>query len=134
MSKEENADRLRLPGAYKRLNERYPDFARAYHLVGDAAHRAGPLNERERRLVKLALSVASRQEGGVHAQARKALLAGISPEELRQVVLLAMTNIGFPAMAATMTWVDEVIEDAGNAAGSDAAPPAGPGVELELED
>ena len=127
-------DYLRLPGAYRRMNERFPDFARAYQLLGDAAHRAGPLEERERRLVKLALAVGARQEGAVHAQARKALLAGVTPEEIRQVVLLAVTNVGFPSVTATMTWVDEVIEDAGNAASSDAAPPAGPGVELDLED
>jgi alkylhydroperoxidase/carboxymuconolactone decarboxylase family protein YurZ len=34
---------------------------------------------------------------------------GISPDELRHVVLLAFTTAGFPTMIAAMKWVEEVI-------------------------
>ena len=110
--------RMRLPQAYQRVMDRHPEVARQYLALGDAAHQAGPLSERERRLVKLALSIGGRLEGGVHSQARKCLQHGVSPEDLRHVALLATTTIGWPSMVATMTWIDDVIASAEGDEGS----------------
>ena len=41
---------------------------------------------------------------------RRALEGGCSPEDIRHVVVLATTTLGFPSMMATMTWVDDVLE------------------------
>ena len=41
--------------------------------------------------------------GAVHAHTRLALQAGASPDEIRHVVLLALTTIGFPSMMAART-------------------------------
>jgi alkylhydroperoxidase/carboxymuconolactone decarboxylase family protein YurZ len=88
----------------------HPDVARAYDALGDAARKAGPLTEREIALVKLALSMGARLEGGVHAHARKALAAGVEPEALRQTAILALPTLGFPHMMAALSWVDETAE------------------------
>jgi alkylhydroperoxidase/carboxymuconolactone decarboxylase family protein YurZ len=58
--------------------------------------------------VKLALAVGARLEGGVHAQVRKALEAGVTPAELHHVALLAMPTIGFPASMAALSWIDDL--------------------------
>ncbi len=49
-------------------------------------------------------------EGAVHAHARKALGAGVTPDELRHAAVLAVTTLGFPRMMATLTWGEDMIE------------------------
>ena len=99
----------RLPSAYERFQQEYPTVWEAYDALGAAAHAAGPLDGRSRQLVKLALAVAIRSEGATHAHTRKCLEAGISAEEIRQVVLLSIPTIGYPAAMAAMTWVDDIL-------------------------
>ena len=99
----------RLPSAYERFQQEYPTVWEAYDALGAAAHAAGPLDGKSRQLVKLALAVAIRSEGATHAHTRKCLEAGISAEEIRQVVLLSIPTIGYPAAMAAMTWVDDIL-------------------------
>jgi 4-carboxymuconolactone decarboxylase len=101
---------VNLPEPYKEVRERYPEVAKAYDALGDATHEAGPLSERERRLVKLAMSIGAGHEGATHSHTRKALQHGISEDEVRHAVVLATTTLGFPAMVRALTWVEDVIE------------------------
>ena len=89
-----------------------PEVAKAYESLGKAV-RGGPLTEREVALVKLAMSLGARLEGGAHAHARKALAAGVEPEALEHVALLAIPTLGFPAAMAGRAWVRDVVEDDG---------------------
>ena len=54
-----------LPGAAGELAEQHPDLWSAYAALGKACAEAGPLSDRERRLVKLALAVGAASEGAV---------------------------------------------------------------------
>lgn len=105
----------KLPATYRKFVETYPDIARAYQHLGDTIHQQGPLTDRERSLVKLALAVGSQQEGAVHSQTRKAIDHGLSAEEIRQVVLLGMTTLGFPRTIAALTWVNDLLDQKGAA-------------------
>lgn len=91
--------------------EKYPDVAKGYEALGDAVHKAGPLEEKTRALVKLGISTGARLEGAVHAHARKALAAGVTADEMRHAVILSLPTIGLPSMMAAMSWIDDVIED-----------------------
>lgn len=102
---------MALPKRFQQFTEKYPAVAQAYEQLGDAVHGAGPLDEKTRALVKLAISTGARLEGAVHAHARKALAAGVKPEELRHAVMLSLPTIGLPSMMAALSWVDDVIED-----------------------
>ena len=87
----------------------FPAVAEAYAALGSAAHDGGPLDERTRRLVKLAIAIGGRLEGAVRAQARAAVAAGISHTEMDHLILLAVTTVGLPSAVAARTWVrDEV--------------------------
>ena len=44
------------------------------------------------------------------SNARKALAAGASPDEVRQVGILAITTCGFPTAIAGLGWIDEVLK------------------------
>jgi 4-carboxymuconolactone decarboxylase len=99
------------PKRFQKFTSDYPDVARAYEDLGTAVHAAGPLDARTRALVKLGISTGARLEGAVHSHVRKAIEAGVEPEELRQVALLALPTIGLPSMMAALSWIDETIDN-----------------------
>lgn len=98
-----------LPHVYVGFREDYPAVAGALDALAEATDGAGPLDERAARLVKLGLAVGALAEGSVRSNARKALAAGASPEEVRQVAMLAITTCGFPTAIAGLGWIDEVL-------------------------
>jgi 4-carboxymuconolactone decarboxylase len=102
---------MAIPKRFQKFTEDYPDVANAYEALGNAVHSAGPLDDKTRALIKLAISTGARFEGAVHSHARKALKSGVTPEEMRHTVLLALPTIGLPSMMAALSWIDDIIED-----------------------
>lgn len=100
-----------VPKRFQRFTEEFPTVAKAYEELGDAVHNAGPLDEKTRALIKLAISTGARLEGAVHSHTRKAIKSGCTPDELRQVALLSLPTIGLPSMMAALSWVDDILED-----------------------
>jgi 4-carboxymuconolactone decarboxylase len=98
-----------LPGVYKDFVKQYPEINQGYDALANACHKAGPLDKKSRRLIKLGVAIGMNSEGGVRSHARRALEEGCTPEEVRHVVLLAFTTAGFPYMIAAYKWVEEVI-------------------------
>lgn len=99
-----------LPKRFERLKQDYPDIASAYEKLGNAVHSSGPLDDKTRSLIKLAISAGAGLEGAVHSHTSKAIELGISKEEIRQTVLLALPTIGLPSTMAAMSWVDDVLD------------------------
>jgi alkylhydroperoxidase/carboxymuconolactone decarboxylase family protein YurZ len=98
-----------LPDVYVRLRERFPQVAEAVDALGHATAAAGPLDERTQRLVKLGIAIGALAEGAVRSNARRALDAGASKEEILHVAALTITTRGFPAAVAAFSWVEEVL-------------------------
>ncbi len=96
------------PRHFKRLAERYPGYVEAVEQLGETVKSAGPLDERTCHLVQLAAAAASRSEGAVHSHARRALGAGASREQVEHALLCLTSTIGFPAVSAAMSWVDDL--------------------------
>jgi alkylhydroperoxidase/carboxymuconolactone decarboxylase family protein YurZ len=96
-----------LPNSISTFQEKHPAVWEAFARLGEACHETGPLDEKTRRLVKLALAVGLRHEGAVHSATRNALKSGITREELEHVAILAITTIGWPGANAAMTWIDD---------------------------
>jgi len=109
MEKKSRSPKNGLPQYYQQFGRKYPTVARAYEALGEATQQAGPLDPKTRALVKLALAVGAWREGAVHSHVRRALVAGCAADEVRHVVLLATTTIGFPSMMAAMSWVEDVL-------------------------
>lgn len=103
-----NAPDTRLPGAAEHMAVEYPQLWEAFQQLGEQASRAGPLDERTRRLIHLALAIAAGSEGAAHSHARRALAQGISLEELEHVPVLAITTIGWSQAIKGMTWVRDI--------------------------
>ncbi len=91
------------------LARKAPEVWDSYASLGKAVAEAGPLDDHTRRLIKLALAIGARSEGATHSHARQALESGVSPLELRQVALLAITTLGFPAAMAGWSWIKDCI-------------------------
>lgn len=98
-----------LPNVYLKFRDGFPGVAKALDGLGEAVDAAGPLDERTARLVKLGLAIGAAAEGSVRSNVRKSLAAGATPDEVRQVALLAITTCGFPLAIAGAGWIDEVL-------------------------
>jgi alkylhydroperoxidase/carboxymuconolactone decarboxylase family protein YurZ len=94
-----------LPKSVNQFSRQYPKIWEAFNELGERCHEAGPLDEKTRRLVKLALSIGAGLEGATHSAVRGARRAGITADEINHVALLAITTLGFPAAARAMTWI-----------------------------
>jgi alkylhydroperoxidase/carboxymuconolactone decarboxylase family protein YurZ len=63
------------------------------------------------------MAIGIRSEGAVHSHVRKALEAGVSPDEIRHAVLLGMPTIGLPTTVAAFTWVGDILESRSKSGG-----------------
>src|SRR5215210_3500524 len=77
-----------LPEVYQQFERRFPTVKEAFDALGAAEHDAGPLGERERRLIKLGIAVGAQSEGGVRSHVRKLLGIGVSEEEVLHTIVL----------------------------------------------
>jgi alkylhydroperoxidase/carboxymuconolactone decarboxylase family protein YurZ len=101
------------PAAFVQFINRFPKLGNAWDVMREAETEAGPMDEKTRRLVKLAIAAATQAEGATHSAARKARGAGVSLEEMEQVVALAASTIGLPNAVKIYRWIRETGEPRG---------------------
>jgi len=100
-----------IPKKFKDFMEEHPAIATAYEALGTAVHSGGPLDEKTRALIKVAISTGARLEGALHSHTRKALEAGATKDEIKHAVILALPTIGLPSTMAALTWIEDVFND-----------------------
>ena len=93
--------------AAEQIQTKYPAVWQAFANLAQACHDTGPLDEKTRRLVKLAIAVGAGTEGGTHSAVRHASEAGVTPQEMEHVVLLSITTIGLPSAGRAFTWIHD---------------------------
>ncbi len=98
----------KIPKRFTRFMEKYPEIGKAYSDLGSAVHKSGPLDDKTRALIKVAISGGAMLEGAFHSHVRKAISAGASEDEIKHVAFLALPTIGFPSMMALLSWVDDI--------------------------
>ncbi|SEM12317.1 Carboxymuconolactone decarboxylase family protein [Syntrophus gentianae] len=98
-----------LPKHYQSIKERFKEYGKAIDQLGKTVRQAGPIDEKTSHLIQLAAAAAIRSEGGVHSQARRAMDAGASREEVYHSLILLTSTIGFPNVAAAISWVDSML-------------------------
>jgi AhpD family alkylhydroperoxidase len=103
----------RYPGWYLFIKEKHGNFIKALEQLGETVRQEGPLDDKTAHLVQLAAAAASRSEGSVHSHTRRALKAGATPEEIYHAVILLTSTIGFPHTSAALSWVYDVLGEAG---------------------
>jgi 4-carboxymuconolactone decarboxylase len=96
------------PKHYNRLAKQYPEYFAAVEKLGETVKEAGPLEPKVAELVQLAAAATARSEGAVHSHARRALKNGATPAEVHHTLLLLTSTIGFPAVSAALSWIDDI--------------------------
>ena len=74
---------------------------------------SGPIDEKTVHLIQMAAAAAIRSRGAVHSHARRALAAGADQQELYHAVIVLVSTIGLPTVAAALGWVDDVVTTIG---------------------
>ena len=97
----------KVPPFVRDFRESHPQVWESFNALADRCHNAGPLDEKTRRIVKVALAMAAGLEGGTHSAVRNARAAGVTDEELDHVAVLAITTLGFPSAMRAMTWIHD---------------------------
>lgn len=94
----------------KYFTDKHEDIYSAYSSYGKAIDEdGGPLEEKTRRLIKVAVSATIGNEYSLTTHIKKALKAGCSLEEVEHTLLLIAPTVGFPAMMkALMTLREEM--------------------------
>jgi AhpD family alkylhydroperoxidase len=98
------------PGHYQQLSKRFPEVLQAVENLGSAIRAAGPLDQKTAELIGLAVAASAQSVGSVHSHTRRALAAGASKEEIQHALLLLVSTIGFPKVAAALAWTEDILE------------------------
>ncbi|MDA8169113.1 MAG: carboxymuconolactone decarboxylase family protein [Nitrospiraceae bacterium] len=99
-----------LPDHYSQMRKRFGKYFEALDRLGEEARASGPLDEKTAHLVQLAAAAAIRSQGSVHSHTRRAMQAGATKEEVYHAILLLTSTIGFPTVAASMSWIDDILD------------------------
>ena len=99
-----------VPDHYASLQDRFPKLLEKVEDLGQAARAQGPLDNKTAHLVQLAAAAAIQSEGSVHSHVKRALQCGASVDEIYHTVVLLVSTVGFPRVAAAVSWVDDVLK------------------------
>lgn len=82
---------------YTEFKEEFPEVNARYEKLGKVIHEeSGPLDEKNRWLIKIGISGSSSHLRALETHMTKALEAGATKEEIGQVLLLLISTVGFP--------------------------------------
>lgn len=98
------------PRHYSTVMARHPRLSEALEALGKVAREGGPLDGKTSQLIQLAGAASIRSEGSVHSHAKRALKAGATPEEIRHAIILLVSTVGFPTVAAALSWINDVLK------------------------
>lgn len=98
------------PELYLKLKERHGDLIEAVEALSKAARLSGPLDEKTAHLIQLGAAAAIHSRGSVCSHALRAMDSGATAAELHHAVIVLTSTIGFPTVAAALSWIDEAIE------------------------
>jgi 4-carboxymuconolactone decarboxylase len=98
-----------VPAHFTSMRDRFPKVMEALEELGKAARQQGPLDNKTAHLIQRAAAAAIQSEGAVHSHVQRATAAGATHDEIYHAVLLLVSTIGFPRLAAAISWVDDLL-------------------------
>jgi alkylhydroperoxidase/carboxymuconolactone decarboxylase family protein YurZ len=83
---------------FSQFKEEFPEIHAKQEALGKEVHeKGGPLDEKSRWLIKMAISGACNHKRALETHIRKARAAGINEDEIKHAILLLIPTAGFPA-------------------------------------
>ncbi|MGM0454266.1 MAG: carboxymuconolactone decarboxylase family protein [Thermodesulfobacteriota bacterium] len=98
------------PKNYQIMESEHPWLMKAVSELGQAGRAEGPLDDKTVELVQMAAAAALKLEGAVHSHTRRALKAGASREEIHHTLVVLTSTMGFPTVAAAMSWARDITD------------------------
>jgi 4-carboxymuconolactone decarboxylase len=96
----------------KYVTENHGEIYEAYEKFGRLVHeKGGPLEEKTRWLIKIALSTDSQYEYALRTHILKALRSGCTKEEIEHAILLVGPTSGFPKMMKGILILRQILEE-----------------------
>lgn len=93
------------------LIENHEEIYDAYESFGRLVHeKGGPLDEKTRWLIKVALSAGCKNEFSLRTHIQKALKTGCTEEEIEHTLLLVAPTAGFPTMMQGLLVFRDLLE------------------------
>ena len=89
---------------FSQFKEESPAIHQKHEDLGKEVHqKGGPLSEKSRSLLKIAISAACNHKRALETHIRKAREAGIDEKEIKHALLLLIPTAGFPAFMKSYT-------------------------------
>ena len=89
---------------FTRFKEEFPEIHAKHEALGKSVHeKGGPLTEKSRWLIKIAISAACNYKRALETHIRKAKAAGVAEDEIKHALLLLIPTAGFPAFMKSYT-------------------------------
>jgi alkylhydroperoxidase/carboxymuconolactone decarboxylase family protein YurZ len=89
---------------FSQFKEEFPEIHEKHEALGKEVHeKGGPLDEKSRWLIKIAISGACNHKRALETHIRKAKAAGVGEAEIKHALLLLIPTAGFPAFMKSYT-------------------------------
>lgn len=94
------------------FREKHPEIYDAYEQFGRLIHEeGGPLDEKTRWLVKIAVTTAGQNQYALRTHIKKALYSGCTADEIEHAILLTAPSAGFPVMMEALLILRSTLEE-----------------------
>jgi 4-carboxymuconolactone decarboxylase len=101
--------RSAVPRHYSKTMAKYPELSDALESLGKTVRDQGPIRGKRAHLIQLAAAAAIHSEGAVHSHTKRALEAGATGDEIRHAIILLVSTIGYPTVAAALSWAEDIL-------------------------
>jgi len=99
----------KLPPTLRSFIRKYPRLWKAHERLGIESSRAGPLNEKEIQLIKLAVTGSLMLETSFKTHVRKALSAKATRAEIEHAIIQTLPIVGIGRTMMAIKWSDEIL-------------------------
>ncbi len=83
---------------FSEFKKEFPEIHKKHAALGEEVHeKGGPLPEKTRWLIKIAISATGNHKRALETHIRKARTAGLGEDEIKHTLLLLIPTAGFPA-------------------------------------
>lgn len=94
---------------FTRFKEEFPEVYARHEALGREIHEnAGPLDEKSRWLIKIAISAACNHKRALATHIKRAREAGVADEQIKHALLLLISTVGFPAFMKAYAVLDKM--------------------------
>ncbi len=82
---------------FSEFKKEFPEIHEKHAALGEAVHqKGGPLSEKTRWLIKIAISATGNHKRALETHIHRASAAGVSEEDIKHALLLLIPTAGFP--------------------------------------